>query len=303
MSMLANPPTCPLDELVRQVPTRHAARISLGEALRRFELEARPGIVHTGRYRCRYVTWGEGPPLVFIHGLGDQLRTFVMLMALLRKEFRCIAYNQPVGQGDGARLAKYRHEHLVDDLFALMDQLGIEQAGVVGHSYGSTIALRAMHACPARVSRGAAITGFAYRPVARQARWALQLARYWPGRLRNLPLRRAVMRKGHFSSFQRRDPEVWSHFLEHVGQAPIRAFAHWALELHKTDIRRLLPEITQPVLVICGDRDPLIPHSCQENLLRLLPAAELVQLRQCGHFPNFTHPEALADALGRFLRC
>src|SRR5688572_20653160 len=56
-----------------------AGRIDLADAVARFDREAARGSVDTGRYRMRYYTWGQGPPLVFIHGVGDWSRSVLMV--------------------------------------------------------------------------------------------------------------------------------------------------------------------------------------------------------------------------------
>ncbi len=275
--------------------------ITLTEALQRFQAESQPGSVDLGRYLCNYVSWGTGPPLVFIHGLADNLRSFVMPMALLSRGFRCIAYNQPRGGDDGAKLRGYGHEQLVEDLFALLDHLGLEQADLFGSSYGSTIALRAMHSKPQRVPRAVLQGGFAYRPLVRREWWLAWFARYWLGRLKHMPFHVKKMKKAHYPAFEGRDPQLWDFFLEQTGSPPIKAVAYWALLLHQTDVRALLPEIHTPTLLICGDRDPLIPFPFQAYLFHHLKNSVMFKIDQCGHFPMFSNPEAIADATRKFL--
>jgi pimeloyl-ACP methyl ester carboxylesterase len=268
----------------------------------RLEREGRRGTFETGRYRGRYVSIGNGPPLIFIHGLADSLDTFVMPMALLSREFQCISYDQPTGHRDGARLWQYTPQHLVEDLFALMDQLGLREAAIVGHSFGSTTAVRAMHARPERISRAALLCGFARRPLSTWERWLAGLARYWFGTMKLMPLRRAATQRVHQPPFQDCNRDIWEFFVTQTGKPVIRAVAYWALHLHATDLSDLLPAIKPPVLVVCGDRDPLVPHSCQEHLFRKLPDPVLFQIRNCGHFPTFTHPTILADVFRRFFK-
>src|SRR5262245_28401189 len=110
--------------------------VTLSSALERFEREAVRGLCDTGRYRCPYYTWGEGPPLVFVHGLSDDATSFALTISLLSRHFRCIAYDLPGGVGDGARLGRYRHADLVADLFALLDHLGVRQGYLFGSSFG-----------------------------------------------------------------------------------------------------------------------------------------------------------------------
>ena len=57
----------------------------------------------TGRYRCRYVAWGQGPPLICIPGMAGDAISFVMLMTRLQTHFRCISYDLPDGGQDTVR--------------------------------------------------------------------------------------------------------------------------------------------------------------------------------------------------------
>lgn len=278
-----------------------AVPLSLELSLRRFEQEALRGIFDTGRYRCPYYSWGAGPPLVIIPGLGDGGRSFVLAAALLSCHFRVIGYDLPTGCGDGARLGRYTHADLVSDLFALLDHLGLRQAYLFGSSFGSTVALTAMHQRPERLRRGILQGGFARRPLARAELWLARLARFWPGTMRLLPYRAEAMRRSHHGPFAERPPELWEHFRAYSGAKPISTMAHHALLLHGTDLRPILGQVRQPVLMVCGDRDPLVRPAHEEDLLRGLPNVRRVELVNCGHFPYLTHPEVLAELVRQFL--
>jgi pimeloyl-ACP methyl ester carboxylesterase len=119
--------------------------------------------------------------------------------------------------------------------------------------------------------------------------------------MRHLPLRTAVLRRGHGGPFAGCPPEVWSFFLEQNGSPPIAAVARRALILHRLDLRPLLAEVRQPVLLVCGESDPLVGKDCEETLLRGLPNAGRVELPGCGHFPYLTHADVLAEVVRGFL--
>ncbi len=274
---------------------------ALGEALARHQSEARPGVCDTGRYRCPYYVWGDGPPLVFIPGLCDDSLSFVQTAALLSRHFRCVAYDLPTGLGDGARLGSYRHADYVADLLALLDHLGLERAYLFGSSFGSTIALAALHRRPERLPRAVLQGGFARRPLAPAEVALASWARWWPGPMCRLPLRRELLRLSHHGAFARLPGEVWDYFLQRCGSPPMAAVAHRALVLHRTDLRPLLPAIRQPVLDICGDCDPLVGKACEQVLMGGLPNATRAEISGCGHLPLFTHPEVLAELTYRFL--
>jgi pimeloyl-ACP methyl ester carboxylesterase len=289
---------CPADQGSTTITTEP---LVLEEVLRRFEAEAEHGVCHTGRYRCSYYAWGSGPPLVFIHGLADAARSFILPIARLAEQFRCIAYELPSGLGDGARLTQYGHAELVEDLFALLDHLGVRQSYLLGSSFGSTITLAALKARPERVPRAILQGGFARRPLALLEGLLARTALYWPGRMGHLPLRDTVLRLHHHAAFAARSPEVWRFFLDNCAVSPITTVARRALLMHGLDLRPTLPEIRQPVLLVCGEHDPLVGRDCEEALLQGLPSAGRVEFAGCGHFPYFTHPEALAEVVRRFL--
>jgi pimeloyl-ACP methyl ester carboxylesterase len=258
------------------------------------------GICNTGRYRASYYEWGSGPPLVFVHGLCDDARSFVLPIARLSKHFRCIAYDLPGGHDDGAQLSGYRHEDLVKDLFVLLDHLGLEQTFVFGSSFGSTITLAALHRQPQRFTRAVLQGGFARRPLARSEVMLAHWARYWPWPMSRLPFRLGMLRHCHYPAFEPRGPEVWEFFLERDGGNSMRAVARRALLLHQTDLRHLLKDINHPVMLVCGDCDPLVGKQCESDLLERLPRAIRVEIERCGHVPQFTHPEVLAEVVRRF---
>jgi pimeloyl-ACP methyl ester carboxylesterase len=236
-----------------------------------------------------------------VPGLADDARSFLLVAAHLAEHFRCIAYDLPAGGSDGACLRRYSHADLVADLVALLDQLGIRQSYVFGSSFGSTIALAALRLCPERLPRAVLQGGFACRPLAFAEVSLARLARYWPGRMGLLPFRTAILRYNHHAPFARQPPEVWEYFLTRSNLPPMAAVAHRALLLHHSDLRPILAEIRQPLLLVSGSADPLVKPHCTEALLQGLPNAGHIDLPGCGHNPLFTHPDVLADIVHRFL--
>jgi pimeloyl-ACP methyl ester carboxylesterase len=278
-----------------------AASVELAEAMERFEAEASHGTCATGRYRCNYSVWGKGPALVFVHGLADLPRSFVLPMALLSGHFRCIGYALPDGGRDGADLKHYKHADLVADLFALLDHLGIERTYLFGSSFGSTIVLAAMHSQPARIPRAILQGGFARRPLRLGERMLVGAARCFPGRMRHVPFRRLLITHRQHAPVAARAADVWEYLLACTGAPSINAFARRALMMHHIDLRHILPQIRRPVLVVCGQHDPLVSTDREAELLQGLPLARRVEIANCGHFPYYSHPEALSAIVQDFL--
>jgi pimeloyl-ACP methyl ester carboxylesterase len=276
-------------------------RLQLRDCLERFQKKAEHGTIDTGRYRCRYVAWGRGPVLVLIPGMAGDKLTFVMLMARLQTHFRCISYELPDGEYDGANLMRYRHDGLVDDLFALLDHLRVGVSTLFGFSFGTTIALAALHRQSLRFSHAILQGGFAHRPLARAESFLASWCRFLPGRLGHVPLMQRIMEENHRTPFLEREPEVWDYFAAHLGKVPLRAAAGRALMIHQLDLRPILAAIQQPVLLVCGDHDPLVNKTCERELRQGLRQAARAEMEHCGHLPHLSHPEVLAELVELYL--
>src|SRR5437764_686948 len=130
-----------------------------------------------------------------------------------------------------------------------------------------------LSANPKRIPRAVLQGSFACRPLGFAAHLLARLARSWPGTMHLVPGRTAVLRRFHFAPFASRPPEVWDYFLGRSNLPPIAAVAHRALMIHRLDLRSLLSEIRQPILLVCGEHDPLVGLACEEVLLRGVPNA------------------------------
>jgi pimeloyl-ACP methyl ester carboxylesterase len=278
-----------------------SAALVLARCLEQFEREAARGVCDTGRYRMPYRVWGRGPALLVIPGLCDDAEALVLPLARLKDRYCCIVYDLPTGNGDAARLARYGHADLVADVFALADHLRLESAALLGVSFGSTIALSALARAPKRFPVGLVQGGFAKRRLAWAEVLFARFARYWPGRIGHLPLWREVVQRLHQAEFAPLEPARWPFLLKRHSDVRIAALAQRALLIHELDLRPLLPSIPQPVLMICGERDPLIGRSCEEELRSGLPNVARAEIEGCGHVPQYTHPEVLCEVIEQFL--
>jgi 2-hydroxy-6-oxonona-2,4-dienedioate hydrolase len=66
-------------------------------------------------------------------------------------------------------------------------------------------------------------------------------------------------------------------------------------------IEEKLPQMTSPVLVVRGERDPIVSQEWVESVDRLLPDSKLVVIPEAAHVVNFSHPAELANAVRLFL--
>jgi len=101
-----------------------------------------------------YLQMGSGPDLVMLHGLSGNLAVWHLRMVpLLQQHFRITTYDLRGHGNSSMPPSGYTTRDMATDLGALLDQLGIEQADIVGHSFGADIALHFTLLHPKRVRK------------------------------------------------------------------------------------------------------------------------------------------------------
>jgi pimeloyl-ACP methyl ester carboxylesterase len=267
-----------------------------------YDAHAEAGRWDGPRYRMKYRILGQGPPLILVPGIASTYRTYTLLLNRLSERFRTVLYDYPGEHpDDDADLAQISHDHLVDDLCGLIDHLEIGRAFLTGVSFGSTIALKALHREPRRFPKAALQGAFACREFARSERWALRLGRLVPGTVARLPLRRTILTYNSKAEFPAILEDRWRGYLEENGLTPIRSLAHRVKMLTDLDLRPILGQIPAEVLLIQGHEDRIVARRYFEILKAALPRAEGVILPTVGHLPHLTHAEVMARLIGDWL--
>jgi len=267
-----------------------------------FDERAEHGIWEGPRYRLRYRTLGQGPPLVLIPGIASTYRGYALTLNRLAGRFRTIIYDYPGDHPDDrARLRAITHDHLVEDLSGLLDHLNVGRAFLFGLSFGSTVTLRALHREPRRFPKAVVQGAFARRRFTIVERMALLLGRQLPGTTSQMPLRERVLTYNSRSHFPEILADRWPFYFEQNGLTPIAALAHRLDLVARLDLRSILPQIRSEVLLLQGNEDRIVPRSAFEELLAAIPNGQGLIMPLVGHQPHYTHGEALAQVVGDWL--
>ena len=255
------------------------------------------------RHRMTYRVLGEGPTVVLCPGIASTYRGYAPLLRRLADRHRTVVFDYPGDHpDDGANLRAIGHEHLVDDVFGLLDHLGADQAGLVGPSFGSTLVLRALHRAPGRFPRAVIQGGFARRKFSSAERLALILGRRFPGHVGSLPFQGPIVAMTNKVHFAGPLAERWPHYMEQNALTPIAPLAHRLDLLSRLDLRPTLPAIADEVLLLQGDEDRIVPRRHFDELRAGLPHAFASLIARAGHQLHYTHAEAMAGWVGDFLR-
>ena len=267
----------------------------------RYDQTAEVGTWNGPRYRMTYRVLGQGPPLIWVPGIAATYRGYAMALNLLAERFQTIQYSYPGDAPDGARLGRISHDDLVDDLFGLIDHLGLGKVFLAGLSFGSTVVLKALAREPRRFPRAVLQGAFAHRRFTLAERAALIVGRRFPGTLARLPLHEAVLSYNCRGDFPSLIADRWDFHLEQHRLTPIRALAHRTTLVTRLDLRPILPTISTDVLLIHGREDRVVPPSHLEVLSAGLPRAEAVVMPTVGHIPHLSHVDGFARLIGDWL--
>ncbi|NDP42259.1 MAG: alpha/beta hydrolase [Aromatoleum sp.] len=116
--------------------------------------------VSRGGVRLHYVVAGHGPTLILIHGIPDFWNGWRYQIAHFRNDYRVVAVDlRGVNLSDKPTgVSAYRISELVRDTVAVIDDLGLERASIIGHDWGAIIGWWTAILAPARVERLAALS-------------------------------------------------------------------------------------------------------------------------------------------------
>ena len=145
-----------------------AASAALNRAAARRAEAANPpagDFVEVDGSRLHYVERGSGSPVILLHGNGVTLQDFQAsgVLDLVAKRHRVIAFDRPgFGYSDRHRSTVWTPQAQATLIAAALDQLGIERAVVVGHSWGALVALAMALDHPRAVGGLILLSGYYY---------------------------------------------------------------------------------------------------------------------------------------------
>ncbi len=252
-------------------------------------------------YSLQGRTWGQGPPLYILCGMGSTFKAFSLLMYLLKDSFRCVIFDYPGTVKSRTGGGRATIATLRDDVLSAADFHHDHQFHLFANSFGGLVALEALQAAPDRVLRSVIQGGFARRQFSLME-WAIAgFGCLLPGRLRSLPGAAAVQEKNHRRWFPSHDPTRWQFFLRDAGTVPNATLGRRGIMIASSNLRGNLPQIQQPVLLIHSDGDNLISAECHHELVRGLPHGTSEWMLNAGHLPHLTNPQRLARSIQNFL--
>jgi 3-oxoadipate enol-lactonase len=246
-----------------------------------------------------YEVEGQGPPIVFIHGLGATSNVWHAQRTTLSKYYRAIVYDRS-GSGRSQRARdSYSIEAWADELAGLLDHLAVPAAVVVGHSLGSMVAQRFAGKYAAR-TRALVLAGgedefgaeekkaLTERARAIEANGLIAVAGPWLTAVLSAATREA-------------NPALAGLVREMFLSNDARTYALHCLALRDGAVRSNQRNILCPTLLTVGDQDLVTPISWQRQIAAGIANSQIRIIPNTAHMTMLECPAVFNTVLMDFL--
>jgi 3-oxoadipate enol-lactonase len=253
-------------------------------------------------YDIHYVEEGSGFPVLFIHGLAGDVSAWASQMARFRDLHRVIAFDNRGAGGSTQVDEPISTEDMARDTLALMDELDVERAHLVGRSMGGAIAQHLALMAPERVHTLTMCASFAkLDPIGRRVltnmREVLEWRDDWGDHARHSV--------ANFLSpaFYNDHPDVVAQVETLIG-GETRLPACYVRQNHaclEHDTLDRLGAIRCPTLIMAGGRDPICSLTSTRWIQDAMPNAQAEIFEESSHFFLIEQAERAMGVMARWL--
>jgi pimeloyl-ACP methyl ester carboxylesterase len=262
---------------------------------------------------------GSGAPLLLLHGWPEFWLAWEPVMQRLQERYTLVAPDLR-GFGDSDKPSgPFGPENHAIDMLALLDAMGVERIGVVGHDVGGAVMQPLARKSPNRLV-GLFFFDFVYPGIGPRMGAPDRLKEIWYQSFHQLDVAPALVgatRKacrtyiGHFLKHwaHRKDAHdrVLNAYVDNFlkpgnlegGFAYYEAAHAGRIAIMKGEARAL-PQITTPACVRWPEHDPLFPNTWTDRLGETFADLDLALLPDIGHYPHVEDPDLAAQEIDAF---
>jgi pimeloyl-ACP methyl ester carboxylesterase len=262
---------------------------------------------------------GAGKPLLLLHGWPEFWLTWEPVMTRLAGRFSLIAPDLR-GFGDSDKPdGAYGPDQHTADMLAVMDALGVERFGVVGHDVGGAVMQPLARSAPARLA-GLFFFDFVYPGIGARMGAPDRLNHIWYQSFHQMEMAPTLVGAtrescrtyiGHFLKNWSYRKEAFDDVVEAFTDNFFKpgnlagGFAHYRAA-HAGRVRMMqgetpqLPPIGVPTCVRWAEHDPLFPYSWTDRMHETFSNLDLAMFSGVGHFPHREDPDRAAGEIAAF---
>jgi pimeloyl-ACP methyl ester carboxylesterase len=252
---------------------------------------------------------GQGTPVIFVHEFAGDLRSWEPQLRHFGQRYRAICYNARGYPPSDVpeQPSSYSQSRAADDILAVLDQLGIAKAHVVGLSMGGFATLHFGFRHPGR-ALSLVVAGCGYGAEPDQREKFKDEAQTIAKMLHDEGMEKFAARYAYGPTrvqFENKDPRGFAEFASQLAEHSALGAANTQLGVQgaRPSLYTLVEQmraLTVPTLILTGDEDwPCL----QPGLLmkQSIPSAALSVMPNCGHTINIEDPDEFNRLVGAFL--
>lgn len=246
-----------------------------------------------------YLVQGQGPPVVFSHALGLDLRMWDATVPALAARIAAVRYDTRSHGSSEVMTSAFTLDDLVADAVRLIEELGYDAVAWVGLSLGGMIGQGLAIAHPERIIKLVLANTTSRYPADFRSAWA-DRARI--ARTDGMAALADFLMTRFFSpAFRQNRPDEVARARQHVLSVDAAGYAACCEAIAPLDYFDRLAGIRCPTLVIAGGADEAAPVPWARDMAERIPHAELAIIPDAGHLSAVEHPDAFLKLLDRFL--
>ena len=258
-----------------------------------------------------YLERGEGPPLVLLHGNGVMVQDFEIsgIIERLAQRYRVIAVDRPgFGHTNRPRSRSWTPAAQAEVVHKALVHLNIKQAIVVGHSWGTLVALSLALDHPADVRSLVLLSGYYFPTFRGDVLTSLptavpiigDLLSYTVAPLLGRAMRSRVFRKLFAPAAV--PPRFQADFPSELSLRPsqLKASAEdtVAMTPSAAALEKRYDELKMPIVIMAGTGDRLVDFARQSGRLdEVLADSTLLPFKGAGHMIHHSAPEKVVDGI------
>lgn len=249
-----------------------------------------------------YKAYGEGPAFVIMHGLFGMLDNWQTLARKWADRYRVVLVDLR-NHGRSPHLDEMDYDLMAEDVATLLEELGIDQCILLGHSMGGKVAMQTALTYPELVKRLVVVDIAPRRYRAGHDTIFAALEAFDPATITDRKAAAAAM-EAYVS-----DPGIQLFLLKNLTRNPEGGF-RWRMNLPviKENYLKLIGPVGQigdsydsPSLFLRGGNSGYVQDDDMELIEMLFPAAELVTVPGAGHWVHAEKPAELMATVNVFL--
>jgi len=236
---------------------------------------------------CSFIQQGQGPAILFLHGLFGHSHDWLPMMEALASDFQVWALEYPFF--DNKRLTSVRV--LTDYTLAFMDAHGIKSATLCGNSLGGLVAMDLGLKWPERIDK-LILTGSA-------GLWEAQANGQLPKATREFIRQQAE--KIFYDPKHVDDALIEKLYQSLKDRVYVRTLLRLARDTQAYTLENQLGQLSPTTLLLWGKNDQITPPEVARTFHQKISRSRLVFIPECGHAPPLEQPQRFTREIRQFM--